>query len=362
MQGTDIKEEISRTTGDRDNVYIEVIEVGQDKYSEQHHATGSPFNNYVIQEDICSKDTHSINALEQSHDSDKLNKRFKPTTNHESEQNESSVESIRTPDHSVNCRKTISFSVVSLCLVIVTGSIVGALFFYTKNSPPRIAENQTDVFVSNKDTARNCTKTSSNELFRPIKRYTDSDIQKYKTNRDILRNISYDLTAIKKNISYWKYAKCLSNPFASEKTKFYLTDYRIYNTILFFNGSNIHDSTIFAHVPMINVDCNFDVTQSSETVSFRHIKSSIEYLRRTVQVYRRKYNNTITLPPFTKAFEYLKVPGVTLIFPYTAVMQRYNRSILPETFQEGQVVVQMQLEKERILEYEFDSDYENCWN
>ena len=351
MQTINTNEEISCTNSDREDAYIKVIDVGQDKNTNLNYATRSPIKNDGIPGDVCNQDTHYQNVPEQSHD-------------HVCEQNESLGESNRTPDHSANHKKRFCLSVISLCLLLIIGSTVTGIFlFHTSSTPHR--SNSSDIFSNKTETPGNlsdCSKTSSNEFFRPVKRYTDSDIENYKTKNDILRNVTYDLTDIQKSIHYSNRSQCVNNPSASEKTKVLQTSYNICGTILFFNGSGIHRSVIYDNVPMINVDCNFDVTQSPETVSFRHISENIEYLRRTSQSWWRKYNSTITLPPFTKNIVHVSVPNVELIFPYAAVMQRYTGRVMQETHREGKVILLMQIENEKIVKNKLDSHYERCLN
>ena len=352
IQAINPKEELSYITNDKENIYIEVVGVEQDKYMELSHVSGSPvytWRDYKNpEEDICSQNPCNKKDFEQSHDISKFNNSSNSTVNHEGEQTESSVERIRTPDHSAKCRIRFWLLVVSLCLVLVSCCI--ALFY-------------SDVFAIKKETSgilSDCRKTSSNELFQPLIRYTDSEIEKQKTRKDVLRNITYNLEDIQKNVKYWKYSRCVKNPSTSENTTVFEISYFIHGTIFFFNGSNLHRSVIYAHVPLINMDCNFDVSQSSETVSFRQISANFTYFKRIPQAFYRKHNITITLPPFTRYVQYITVPGVTLIFPYAAVMQRYNGRVFQETYQVGKVIVEMQLESETIHKYELDSDYENC--
>ena len=369
MQAINTQQDISCIIGDKEDIYIEVIGLGQDVYTELNHVTGSRIctcKNDSIQDDSCSKDTCDTKVIKHSYDSSNFIQTLNSTVHHEGEVNGSSVESVKTPNHSGNCRKGFYLFVGSLCLALITGSVaLVTLFLYTTSHLPRVTENRSDVFFTKTETLENssdCMKTVSNELFEPLKRYADLEIDKYRRRYAILRNITYNLKHIKTKVKYWKYGECVKNPSASDKNVVFETDYRLQATLFFFNRSNVHSSVLYSHVPMIDVDCNFNVIQSPVTVSFSYIKVDIAYLRRNRQSYHRKYNNTITLPPFSKYVEVLNVPGVELTFPYAAVIQTYNMGALQETFQEGEVIVEMQLENEKILEYKLDSYYDNCWD
>ena len=65
-----------------------------------------------------------------------------------------------------------------------------------------------------------------------------------------------------------------------------------------------------------------------------------------------KENRTITLPPFSKYTELVKVPIVDLLFPYAGVIQKYDHRILWDTYPEtGEVIAKMYLKNSITKKY-----------
>ena len=221
--------------------------------------------------------------------------------------------------------------------------------------------NTTDRKAS---TEQGCMKTSSNEVFMPVSRYTDSDIEKLVKrgpHRYLLKKIAYDLTDIQRQAKHWKYVSCVHNPLAAEKNIEFEVSYMISSTLIYFNLSKTIHAVIYMHIPIIDVDCNFNVYLSPVTVWCRYDNYRLPYIMRIRRLYLRKQNKTVTLPAFTKYREFVSIPGVQLVFQYTATMQRYSYGTLQEEYPEnGEVIVDMALENSISQTYILDDDFHVC--
>ena len=353
MHALDTKERIACITEVPENVYLQlenITEIPKGKFSQDTSKT----NAGIEDGNECCENYHG-------------------TSPQRLEENVLSENNNKLTDQMPKCTKfRVLLLTVSLSLALVLGTIVIFLLFYkTSSIDDGVAQyNVSEPFVNTEGTSvnssqSNCTQTSSNELFWPMQRYTDSDIKRYtRVSRNIfvLSHITYDLKDIQQHVRNKTYKQCVKNPSASVKTTHYLSYYYLSATLIYFNRSNVKSPVMYSRVPMIDVDCNLDVYQSPETVSFQYLSEIFKYLNKVRRRFMIKENRTITLPPFSKYTELVNVPIVELLFPYTGVMQKYDRGILRNTYSEtGEVIVKMYLKNSITKNYALHEGDDSCY-